>query len=176
MKPGKQAGEGISFGWTIFWTILAWVVDYLQVYRQKGDFYQSHARIPPFSGAPSNPMPCQMTFHDLLLSVRLGWPKEERTDHQQVAVTLCLTFPEPPLACQTDQLADTICYHTLTEALKEGIRDKSFRLIECLAETLYQLTQAFLANPETRIQVHVTKKPAIAGLTGGVTFSYGERG
>lgn len=118
-------------------------------------------------------MPSQITLNNLLLLVSLGWPSEERAEQQQVSVNLTLTFDSPPKACQTDLLDDTVCYHGLTDALKNGVRNKKFRLIEHLTHELYHLSKQFLP-PQVSIFIHVTKKPAIADLIDGVSFSYGE--
>lgn len=119
-------------------------------------------------------MRCVMSLNEFLLSVQIGWPHEERKRHQLIAVNITLAFSSPPKACETDELADTLCYHGLSDALKAGIKDRGFRLIECLAATLYQIIRDFVANDTIAIQVKVTKKPAIADLTEGVTFSYGD--
>ena len=119
-------------------------------------------------------MRCVMSLNQFQLSVQIGWPHEERKRHQLIAVDVTLGFPSPPKACQTDQITDTLCYHALTDALKAGVENRWFRLIESLGATLYQIIREFVANDTLAIDVRITKKPAIAGLTEGVSFSYGD--
>jgi dihydroneopterin aldolase len=109
----------------------------------------------------------------LELNVKLGWPKAERLTEQIVFVDVIIRFMHQPLACTTDQLADTYCYHHLINKLKEFVITRHFRLIEHLGYELYQLIKQ--AIPTTiQLQLRITKKPLIAGLTGGVTFCYGD--
>ena len=115
----------------------------------------------------------QMTLNQFLLSVKLGWPVDERARHQVVAVDIMLRFKHPPSACDTDNLENTVCYNELTKTLKQGINNKSFRLIESLTKELYLLTKSALDNT-TLVTIKVTKKPAIENLTEGVTFIFGD--
>lgn len=109
----------------------------------------------------------------LELSVNLGWPKGERLKQQIVRVDVTLSFAEPPLACRTDQLKDTLCYDSLISKIKAYVADRNFRLIEHLG---YGIHDAIRQNvsADMRVKVSVTKKPLIENLLGGVTFCYGD--
>jgi len=114
-----------------------------------------------------------MTLNQFLLSVNLGWPTSERAKTQIVAIDITLKFQNPPKACDSDQLADTYCYHQLTEILKNGTYNKTFRLLEYLTKELYYLTKNYLGD-NILINIKATKKtPGIKNLIGGVSFSYG---
>lgn len=109
----------------------------------------------------------------LELSVKLGWPQDERLKEQIVVTDIMIDFVEPPRACTTDHLEDTYCYDALIKDIKIFIASKKFRLIEHLGFELYQLIKKSLPE-NTRIRTRVTKKPAILNLTGGVAFFYGD--
>jgi len=115
----------------------------------------------------------KITLNNLELSVNLGWPQGERVKQQIVTLDVVLHFSKPPLACTTDQLADTYCYHTLINTIKKNLEQRHFRLIEHLGFELYQTIRQSLSS-DTRIQLRLTKKPAILNLTDGVTFCYGD--
>jgi len=114
----------------------------------------------------------RITLNGLMLPVSLGWPTDERINKQMIWLDITLHFPSEPLGCITDLLDDTICYDALTQHIQEKIADKHFRLIEFLAKELYQIIKNYL--PNISIDICVTKKPNIKGLTNGVSFYYGD--
>lgn len=115
-----------------------------------------------------------MQLNGLELSVNLGWPQGERKKTQIVSLTAIIYFPATPLGCTTDQLTDTQCYDTLIQSIKNGLGDRHFRLLEHLGYEIHRIIQDNLP-PDFKVQISLTKKPAILNLTGGVTFSYGHR-
>lgn len=129
------------------------------------------AALPP--GLNIMNMACQMKLNNLEFPVRLGWGSDERAGFQMVSINIELVFPEPPAACQNDRLEDTICYHRLTEQLRDYLGGQSFRLIEYLTRELYCRLRELLPAG-IGIQVQTTKKPAIKELTQGVSFTYGD--
>jgi len=108
----------------------------------------------------------------LELSVNLGWPQGERKKTQIVTLDVSLFFPTPPLGCTTDQLTDTYCYATLIDAIKKGVAQRDFRLLEHLGHEIHRIITDSVP-PDVGVHISVTKKPAILNLTGGVTFCYG---
>lgn len=115
----------------------------------------------------------RMTLNGLELSVHLGWPTHERLAPQAVIADITLTFVEPPLACQSDQLQDTFCYDQLIKTIHAELATRHFRLVEHLAYTLHHIIQHYVGE-RAQVSIAVTKKPAIVGLTGGVKFFYGD--
>lgn len=114
-----------------------------------------------------------MKLQGIELQIHLGWSEQERQKRQTISLQLDLYFPEPPAACETDNLADTLCYDHLINNLKNHIENRPFKLIEHLAKEIYKFTKKS-TNSEIVIKVHVTKKPLIEALTQGVMFSYGD--
>jgi len=115
------------------------------------------------------------TLHikQLALSVNLGWRNKERDKEQAVFLDMIIRFNHAPIACENDHLEDTLCYATLVEHIRENIDNKHYKLIEYLAAEIYKISQAMLP-PNTQLQVSLTKFPKIGGLTGGVSFHYGD--
>ncbi|OGT61503.1 MAG: hypothetical protein A3F14_03980 [Gammaproteobacteria bacterium RIFCSPHIGHO2_12_FULL_43_28] len=106
----------------------------------------------------------------LELYVHLGWPDQERKEKQLVKLDIHLTFVNPPKACQSDLLTDTICYAGLIDQLHDYLANKTFHLIEHLTNEIYQFLKSCLPAG-TMLRVILTKHPAITGLTGGICFS-----
>ena len=119
-------------------------------------------------------MPTQttLTIQRLTMRVSLGWTESERAIPQTIALTIQLRLAAPH-ACKTDQLADTICYHTLIDTLRTHIEQRSYRLIESLGADCYQLIKQQVMT-RAMVTVTIQKWPAIEGLTEGVCFSYGD--
>lgn len=114
-----------------------------------------------------------LTLHQLELDIHLGWLEAEQTEKQRISIDIEFRFPTPPLACNTDELADTYCYDTLIKNIKTYLDGKKFRLVEHLAYELYRyIKPQFL--PETSITIRIAKMPLIPNLTGGVSFCYGD--
>ena len=116
-------------------------------------------------------MKAHITLQQLELNVFLGWTEQERQQAQTVTVDIDLALPAPPVACTSDQLDDTYCYADLIEKIKKEIEGKPFRLIEKLSHSIYQTVKNTLPA-DIKINVTVSKKPSISGLTGGVKFCY----
>jgi dihydroneopterin aldolase len=107
---------------------------------------------------------------DLELSVHLGWPEAERRAVQLVRLRLDLEFPEPPLACRTDDLADSVDYAHLAEALRTFAASREFRLLEHFTHEALRVVRAEVPAA-VRLVLRVTKFPAIEGLLGGASFT-----
>lgn len=118
-------------------------------------------------------MTARITLQQLELNVHLGFSEEERAILQPVWMTLELTFNQPPKACITDDLKETICYDTLISKIKKNLAGREFRLLEYLAHEIIQMIKQESGN-EIHILVSITKKPAIPDLLGGATFTYGD--
>lgn len=114
---------------------------------------------------------CALQIRGLELHVNLGWPEKERQQQQAVVMDLTIQFPEPPKACETDNLNDTLCYSDLVNFLRKEISHKKFHLIEHLSHELYLLIKSKLPE-NSKIYININKFPVISGLTGGVSFSH----
>lgn len=115
------------------------------------------------------------TLHikDLSLHVHLGWTDKERAEQQTVWLDLFIEYPTAPKACLTDDLADTVCYDQLISSLATTVKSTPFRLIERLADAIYQHTKSLLPE-QSKIKVAITKYPHLEHLNKGVAFHYGD--
>ena len=115
---------------------------------------------------------CALRLRDIELPVNLGWEEEEREQQQMVQLDIIINFQTIPKACASDRLQDTFCYATLIQHLREYVEDKTYRLVEHLTQDLYQLIKKKIKGHHCLL--HLTKHPSVEGLSGGVTFSYGD--
>jgi dihydroneopterin aldolase len=115
----------------------------------------------------------QLYIQSLELNLHLGWSDKERGQAQTVFLDLNIHFPAPPIAANTDDLNDTICYDKLIENIREKILPKQYRLIEHLSADIYAVAKKILPR-DYKIIVRLSKQPSISGLKGGVSFLYGD--
>jgi dihydroneopterin aldolase len=97
-----------------------------------------------------------LTVNGIRILVHLGHTKEEQRNLQEIKVDISIKFPQLPMACQTDNLNDTICYATLSEKLLNYVDGKTFNLIEHLTNCFYDLIKQELTN-DIKISVKVHK-------------------
>lgn len=120
-----------------------------------------------------NNLKSALFINDLALQVHLGWGEPERLAPQTILLSVAIRFPTPPKACVTDALEDTWCYDQLIAQLRINLSAKPFRLIEHLAQAIYDHLKTVLGTA-AQLQINLTKHPAISGLTGGVCFTLGD--
>lgn len=103
----------------------------------------------------------------------LGVPEWERMRPQTVLLDIELAMPHSR-ACESDAIEDTIDYGQIVARVRETLAQKSFRLVEALAEEVAQLVLREFGTPWIRVRV---AKPGI--LTGvkqlGVVIERGVR-
>jgi dihydroneopterin aldolase len=116
---------------------------------------------------------CGMMLRALELDVFIGCIDSEREKKQTISLDIRLHFPEPLSACTTDELTDTICYDTLIRQIKATLGERHFNLIEYLGCEIYQMIKKNV-SAATSVNICITKKPPISGLTGGAAFFYGD--
>ncbi len=112
-------------------------------------------------------------IRQLELSLHIGWSDKERSKKRSVLLDLDIHFQTPPAACETDELADTVCYARLSAIIQEKIAAKSYKLIEHLCADIYSCIKKNLPD-KARLIVRIIKYPKIAGLKNGVCFAYGD--
>jgi len=115
-----------------------------------------------------------LSFRKARLNVRLGCSEKERRLAQQVDLDLSIRFLEPPPACKTDQVDQTVCYDELIKWARSYCEGKEFRLIEKLAHDLFKCLKAKLP-PLASLWIQTTKvNPPVEELYGGASFSFGD--
>jgi dihydroneopterin aldolase len=103
----------------------------------------------------------------------LGVPEWERMAPQTEVLDIELAMPHSR-SCTTDEIADTIDYGRIVARIRETLAEKSFRLVEALAETVAQLIMAEFGTPW--VKVRVAKPGILAGVKQlGVTIERGSK-
>ncbi|NRB11176.1 MAG: dihydroneopterin aldolase [Rickettsiaceae bacterium] len=118
----------------------------------------------------------ELIISDLRIWVYLGCSLEEKHHKQPISIDINLLFTTMPVAINTDNIADVICYAKLTKLAKLAAEQKKYNLIEHLAANIHKaiITEVLQAGyKDTSLKIKVTKmKPPIDGVHGGVSFIY----
>lgn len=117
-------------------------------------------------------MQAQLILQQYKLNVNLGWTDDERQTKQIVYLDIKIKFSEIPVATKTDELAETICYHKLTQSIEKFCANKTFKLIEYLAHELL----VFLRNKisvKTKLALRIVKPNPCPNLAASV-FTLGD--
>ena len=112
---------------------------------------------------------------DLRLWVHLGWSEEEKKNPQMVSVDVTFTYASPPRAMDTDNLKDTICYHSVTKKIQSSTLEKRFNMIEFLGKSILDTVCTCVKESQQDIAaitvtVHKTAPP-MPGVHGGTRFT-----
>jgi dihydroneopterin aldolase/D-erythro-7,8-dihydroneopterin triphosphate epimerase len=100
----------------------------------------------------------QIHIRDLRARCIVGINPEERTKKQDVTIQITL-WADLRAACQSDDLADTVDYHTLKLAVMEMVEGSSYLLIERLAERVAEIALSF--EPVRQVRVLLEKPGAL---------------
>ena len=122
----------------------------------------------PTASPPTAPL-ASFRLSGIVVPVRLGWTAGERAEPQPVGVDLEIRFVEPPPACRTDDLADTVDYGALPRLVADVAAAGEVRLIERLCRAIYDAVRAQLPR-HAGLDVSVTKRPPLPGVEGGAVF------
>lgn len=121
------------------------------------------ASSPPFS---------QVGLTQLIVPVRVGFSVSERALPQPIRFDLHIRFKAPPLACQSDQLDQTLCYFELSQKIKNYCESREFALLEHLTWKVFHLLKAELAAD---LHLTTTKENfPLDTLRGSAYFSLGD--
>ena len=94
---------------------------------------------------------------EVKVQTRLGVPEWERMVPQIIVLDLEIAMPHSR-SCQTDEIDDTIDYGMVVARIRETLSEKSFRLVEALAEHICQIVLNEFGAPWVKIKV---AKPGI---------------
>lgn len=96
-------------------------------------------------------------LQEVKIKTRLGVPEWERMKPQTVLLDIELAMPHSR-SCQSDAIEDTIDYGQIVNRLRQQLSEKSFRLVEALAENAAQLIMDEFGTPWVKVRV---SKPGI---------------
>ncbi len=119
----------------------------------------------------TRPLGGELSIEDLEMWVHLGCSAGERANPQPVLLSVALRFDAPPRACETDVLADTVCYAELSEIARGISAAREFNTVESMA---WEIARGFRARlpGSVRMTLRLAKPRApVAGLKGGVAFT-----
>lgn len=97
-------------------------------------------------------------INDLVVSCILGVFTHERTDKQQVIISLKL-FVDISKAAQTDDLNDTVSYHDIVNIVYAMVNKSQYFLLEKLAQEIANLCLG--KKGVKQITVHIEKPNAL---------------
>lgn len=108
------------------------------------------------------------------LAVNLGCTAAERSSRQEVRVAVELRFAEAPLAMLTDNLADTICYAEVAQAIQQHCEAREYQLIEKMAHEIFGIVKE-IVRPNSKVEITLHKmQPPIDCILGGTVFRCGD--
>ena len=98
----------------------------------------------------------QLSLEGLCYFVHLGCSEAERATPQEIQVSIILKFAQPPMACESDNLEDTLCYAHLEKEISKVCSSKSFQTVEHLAYLCWRSAKA-QCKSEIEITIRVRK-------------------
>jgi 7,8-dihydroneopterin aldolase/epimerase/oxygenase len=112
-------------------------------------------------------------LQEVKVETRLGVPEWERMLPQTIILDIELAMPHSR-SCVTDAIEDTIDYGRIVTRIRETLSEKSYQLVEALAEHVCQLILSEFGTPWVKV---IVGKPGI--LPGvkrlGVAIERGQR-
>lgn len=112
-------------------------------------------------------------LQEVKVETHLGVPDWERMTAQTIVLDIELAMPHSR-SCHTDAIEDTIDYGQIVARIRHTLGEKSFQLVEALAEHVCQLILAEFGTPW--VKVRVGKPGILPGLKQlGVVIERGER-
>ncbi|HMQ11070.1 MAG TPA: dihydroneopterin aldolase [Oligoflexia bacterium] len=116
-----------------------------------------------------------LTLHDFHFWVHLGDSEQERFHAQKVSATVKIAFTNNPLAEQTDNLDDTVCYLKLCQALQADVDQNHYELIEKLCRSFFNIVSQHIPK-HCKAQVKLLKltPPIKNSYNNGVSYTCGD--
>ena len=125
-----------------------------------------------FTSQPNNAV-ALFTLSDLRLSLSIGLTEEERSALQPIRFDVKITYVTPPQACQTDEIDDTICYHTMVNNIEAFCSKRVYKLLESLCYELFQHLKHTIKE-DVKLWIRVEKCEPPVNNVSHVSFEYGE--
>ena len=94
---------------------------------------------------------------EVKIQTKLGVPAWERMVAQTILLDVEIAMPTSK-SCQTDAIGDTMDYGAIVNRMRQTLTEKSFQLVEALAEHLCHLIMQEFGAPWVKIKV---AKPGI---------------
>lgn len=91
-------------------------------------------------------------LQEVRVETHLGVPEWERTTPQTIVLDIELVMPHSR-ACETDAIEDTIDYGVIVSRVRQTLAEKSFKLVEAVAEHVCQLILKEFDTPWVKVRV-----------------------
>ena len=91
-------------------------------------------------------------LQEVKVETHLGVPEWERMLPQTIVLDIELAMPHSR-SCETDAIEDTIDYGQIVARIRATLAEKSFRLVEALAEHVCQLILKEFGTPWVKVKV-----------------------
>jgi dihydroneopterin aldolase len=91
-------------------------------------------------------------LQEVKVKTRLGVPEWERMRPQTVLLDIELAMPHSR-SCQSDAIEDTIDYGQIVNRLRQELGEKSFHLVEALAENVARMIIDEFGAPWVKVRV-----------------------
>ncbi len=112
-----------------------------------------------------------LEVNQFILPISIGVSAEERSNPQDISFNITIEFASKPIACESSDIGDTVCYAKLTKIIERFCLSKEFYLIEQLANAIHQeIKRSFLTSMD-KLSVKVQKKPPLEKIKGNCCFS-----
>lgn len=112
----------------------------------------------------------ELQINELCYFVSLGCSDAEKSILQEVLISVSVVFANPPQACESDDLQNTICYAQIADCLFVSFENQKFNTIEKLAMHSWQVVKK-LCTEKTQISIKINKvRPPIGRKNSGSTF------
>ncbi len=118
------------------------------------------------------PLKTSLSINDILVSVQLGVPPEERKTPQDVLISVEYEFLKIPDGVRTDDISNTLDYSKVSEAIESCIKNKSFQLLEHLSYHVWNSLPMFGGSKRSLVVKKV--EVPLKNVFGGATFHISE--
>lgn len=98
---------------------------------------------------------------EVKVETKLGVPDWERLKPQTIILDIEIAMPDSK-SCQTDEIVDTIDYGVVVARIRQTLAERSFKLVEALAEHICQIIINEFGAPWVKIKV--AKPGILSGL------------
>ncbi|MDB2414796.1 dihydroneopterin aldolase [Rickettsiales bacterium] len=113
-----------------------------------------------------------ISTNKLRLKMNIGVGEDERKTPQDMDISFKFFYKNPPKACQSDDINDTICYDNVIKIIKNCCCNKTYKLLEYTAYQLYKAIREETAE-DIKIWIRVEKcNPPIDEVMGSTSFEY----
>ena len=86
----------------------------------------------------------------------LGLYEHEQASKREIIINIIITFNEPPKACFSDDIEDTVCYDSIINIIDEILSSNRFKLVEHITHCIYNKLSIYLKN-YANLSVEVVK-------------------